>query len=60
MKGIQKDINSDEGPEIEAAWSTEINRRIAEIESGKAQTASWDEARARIKAALATVVIRLP
>ena len=58
MKGIQRDLNSEEGPEIEAAWSIEIDRRIAEIESGEVETASWDEGRARIGAALASVVIR--
>jgi putative addiction module component (TIGR02574 family) len=40
-------------PEIEAAWATEIERRIAEVESGEAETVSWEEARARIRAKLA-------
>jgi len=36
-------------PEIEAAWKTEVDRRIAEIESGKVKGVSPKEVRARIK-----------
>jgi putative addiction module component (TIGR02574 family) len=45
----------DEGEDIdvEAAWAAEIERRIADVESGKAKTVSWEEARTRIKATLA-------
>ena len=39
-------------PEIEAAWAGEIERRIAEVESGEPETVSWEEARARIRAKL--------
>ena len=35
----------DEG--LEAAWEAEIGRRIAELDSGKAKTTSWDEVRRR-------------
>ena len=35
----------DEG--LEAAWEAEIRRRIAELDSGKAKTTSWDEVRRR-------------
>jgi len=44
----------DEGQdaEVEAAWAAEIEKRIAEVESGKVQTVSWEEARARIRAKL--------
>jgi putative addiction module component (TIGR02574 family) len=38
--------------EIEAAWAAEIERRIAEVELGEAETVSWEEARARIRAKL--------
>ena len=37
---------------VEAAWAEEIEKRIAEVESGEAETASWEEARARIRASL--------
>jgi len=45
----------DEGEDIdvEAAWAAEIERRIADVESGKAKTVSWEEARTRVKATLA-------
>jgi putative addiction module component (TIGR02574 family) len=45
----------DEGEDtgVETAWAAEIERRIAEIESGEAETASWEEARARIRSKLA-------
>ena len=40
----------DEGKDgdIEAAWAAEIDQRIADVESGKADTVSWEDARARI------------
>lgn len=36
-------------PEIEAAWKTEIDRRIAEIESGKVQGVSPEIVAGRIE-----------
>jgi putative addiction module component (TIGR02574 family) len=38
--------------DVEAAWAAEIERRIAEVESGDAETISWEEARTRIRATL--------
>ena len=35
----------DEG--VQAAWETEIARRISELDSGRAQTISWQEVRQR-------------
>ena len=35
----------DEG--VEAAWSAEIERRVAELDSGKAKTNPWAEVRKR-------------
>jgi putative addiction module component (TIGR02574 family) len=35
----------DEG--VQAAWETEIGRRVAELESGEAKTTSWEEVRRR-------------
>jgi putative addiction module component (TIGR02574 family) len=32
---------------VQAAWEAEIGRRVAELESGKAQTISWAEVRKR-------------
>jgi len=36
-------------PEVEAAWKTEIDRRIEEIESGKVQGIPVEESLARIR-----------
>ena len=38
---------------VDSAWAAEIERRIAEGESGKVETVSWEDARARIRARLA-------
>jgi putative addiction module component (TIGR02574 family) len=44
----------DEGKDadVETAWAAEIERRIAEVESGEAETSSWEEARTRIRTKL--------
>jgi putative addiction module component (TIGR02574 family) len=42
---------SDQGTEL--AWDEEIGRRIAELDSGKTKTVSWEEVRQRISARLA-------
>jgi putative addiction module component (TIGR02574 family) len=46
-------LDEGEDADVEAAWATEIERRIAEVDSGEAKTVSWDEARTRIKTKLA-------
>jgi len=43
------DVPVDE--EVEAAWSLEIRRRLEMLDSGKARTVPWPEARRRILAA---------
>ncbi len=42
----------DEDTEIDQAWAREIERRIAEIDSGKIQMIPADEAIAKARAAL--------
>ena len=37
----------------EEAWSTEIERRIAEVRSGKVALRSWEDVRAELRARLA-------
>jgi putative addiction module component (TIGR02574 family) len=44
------DAAVDEG--AESAWSEEINRRITELDSGKAKTVPWEEVRRRISSRL--------
>jgi putative addiction module component (TIGR02574 family) len=46
-------LEEGEDADIEAAWAQEIEKRIAEVESGEAEITDWEEARARIKATLA-------
>jgi putative addiction module component (TIGR02574 family) len=45
----------DEG--VQAAWEVEIGKRIAELDSGKAKTASWAEVRKRNLAKLPSPLI---
>jgi putative addiction module component (TIGR02574 family) len=45
---LTEDLHTSD-PEIEAAWKTEIDRRIAEIESGKVQGVPLEESLARAR-----------
>jgi putative addiction module component (TIGR02574 family) len=40
------DAESEEG--VEDAWRVEIERRMAELDSGAVQTVPWEELRARL------------
>ena len=44
--------NLDEDTEIEEAWAVEVERRIAEVESGAVQPVPIDEALGQVRAAL--------
>jgi len=44
---------NDDEESVEAAWDTEIDARVKEIEEGKVELVSADEAIARIRAKLA-------
>lgn len=37
MKDTQKDLSSDDVPDVGAAWATEIEKRIAEVESANSK-----------------------
>jgi putative addiction module component (TIGR02574 family) len=39
--------------EIDASWKAEVERRVAEIESGTGVTYSWEEVQAPLRARLA-------
>jgi len=39
--------------EIDASWKAEVERRVAEVESGAAVTYSWEEVEAPLRARLA-------
>jgi putative addiction module component (TIGR02574 family) len=45
---LTEDLHASD-PEIEAAWKTEIDRRIDEIQSGKVQGIPAEEVSARIR-----------
>jgi putative addiction module component (TIGR02574 family) len=45
-------LDEGEDADVETAWATEIERRITEVESGEAETSSWEEARGRIRTKL--------
>jgi len=40
------DAESEEG--VDDAWMAEVERRMAELDSGAVQSLSWDELRARL------------
>jgi len=40
------DAQSDEG--AEDAWQAEVERRVAELDSGSVETVPWEELRARL------------
>jgi putative addiction module component (TIGR02574 family) len=44
-------LDSEVDVDAEAAWAVEIRARIGEIESGRAKTVPWSEARRRIHSA---------
>jgi len=50
FEGLEPDEIKDS--DVEAAWAAEIERRIVEVESGEAETISWEGARTRIMAML--------
>ena len=35
-------------PDVEAAWSEEIKRRLAEVDSGTVELISWEDVRAEL------------
>jgi putative addiction module component (TIGR02574 family) len=41
-------LDSEMDEDVEAAWSEEIHRRIAAIDSGEERLLDWDEVRARL------------
>jgi len=49
---LLRSLDEEEGDlspeEYQAAWSAEIERRLREVDEGKVQPASWEEARQRI------------
>ena len=49
---LHKKLSEALAPEVEAAWATEVSRRIEDIRSGKAKTSPADVALAEIRQSL--------
>jgi putative addiction module component (TIGR02574 family) len=48
---LLESLDSEEVDEdAEAAWATEVNRRVAELDSGAVKTIPWAEVRRRLAA----------
>jgi putative addiction module component (TIGR02574 family) len=43
-------LDTDVDEDAEAAWATEVNRRVAELDSGAVKTIPWSEVRRRLAA----------
>ena len=41
-------LEGEPDPDVEAAWAAEIEKRVAELEGGTANTIPWDEVRRRL------------
>jgi putative addiction module component (TIGR02574 family) len=41
-------LDGDPDPDVEAAWSAEIARRVADLDTGTAKTIPWEEVRQRL------------
>ncbi len=45
-------LEGEPDPDVEAAWAAEIERRVADMESGKVQGIPWEQVRQRLLAKL--------
>jgi len=45
---MRRRISAQAPEDVEAAWSEEIQRRLAEVDAGEVKTIPWSEARRRI------------
>ena len=50
---LLESINSEAGPDVEAAWVAEIDRRSASIDDGSAELIPWEDAKRRSREKLA-------
>ena len=41
-------LESEPDPDVEAAWAAEIERRVADLETGAVKTIPWEEVRQRL------------
>ena len=48
MRLLIKNLDGESEEGVEDAWRLEIERRMAELDSGSVQTIPWEELRARL------------
>jgi putative addiction module component (TIGR02574 family) len=48
MKWFRSNMDPISEPDVEAAWSNEIERRLVEIDSGTVELISWDDVRSEL------------
>jgi putative addiction module component (TIGR02574 family) len=53
-------LDTREDPNVEAAWAAEVERRIADMDSGKVKLEAWNRARRRLRAAMKETAERPP
>jgi len=41
-------LEGEPDPDVEAAWATEIEKRVAELDAGTVKSISWEEVRQRL------------
>jgi putative addiction module component (TIGR02574 family) len=46
---LLESVESDVDPDVEAAWSAEIRRRVQSVEDGTAVLVEWGEAKRRVR-----------
>jgi putative addiction module component (TIGR02574 family) len=47
---LLESLDTEVDEDAEAAWATEVNRRVAELDSGRVKTVPWAEVRRRLAA----------
>ncbi len=47
---LLESLDTEVDEDAEAAWATEVNRRVAELDSGTVKTLPWAEVRRRLAA----------
>jgi putative addiction module component (TIGR02574 family) len=55
---LTKDLHTGDDPKIEAAWKSEINRRIEEIQTGKVAGVPGEEVLAEVRKIIGRVPAR--
>jgi putative addiction module component (TIGR02574 family) len=49
---LLRSLDAKEDPHIEEAWAVEVERRVAQVDSGKVKLVPWERTRRRLRADL--------